>query len=136
MIEPKDASKCDERRVKNKLNPLTHKKKGETRTMSIQGTKHWHVGMFFVISLMLAAGLFVDTASAQSPYASVSVSPSDGDSEEVLDSVYSTPWLPIRSQKRFLGQKTKPLDEDTDDDEDITNTIQIGLPTTWTTNNA
>ena len=33
MIKETDASKCDERRVKNKLNPLTHKKKGETRTM-------------------------------------------------------------------------------------------------------
>ena len=53
MIEPKDASTCDERRVKNKLNPLTHKKKGETRTMSNQGTKHWKLGAFFVISLML-----------------------------------------------------------------------------------
>ena len=35
MIEPKDASTCDERRVKNKLNLLTHKKKGETHTMGI-----------------------------------------------------------------------------------------------------
>ena len=64
MIEPKDASTCDERRVKNKLNPLTHKKKGETRTMSIQGTKHWQLGMFFVVSLMLMVGLFVNTAPA------------------------------------------------------------------------
>ena len=62
MIEPKDASTCDERRVKNKLNPLTHKKKGETRTMSIQGTKHWQLGMFFVVSLMLMVGLFANTA--------------------------------------------------------------------------
>ena len=42
MIERKDASTCDERRVKNKLNPLTHKKKGETRTMSIQGRDDRH----------------------------------------------------------------------------------------------
>ena len=73
MIEPKDASTCDERRVKNKLNPLTHKKKGETRTMSIQSTKHWKLGAFFVISLMLIAGLFSNTASAQS--AEITVSP-------------------------------------------------------------
>ena len=64
MIEPKDASTCDERRVKNKLNPLTHKKKGETRTMSIQGTKHWQLGMFFVISLMLTVGLLSNVAIA------------------------------------------------------------------------
>ena len=64
MIEPKDASTCDERRVKNKLNPLTHKKKGETRTMSIQGTKHWKLGAFFVISLMLMVGLFTNIAPA------------------------------------------------------------------------
>ena len=64
MIEPKDASTCDERRVKNKLNLLTHKKKGETRTMSIQGTKHWQLGLFFVISLMLMVGLFANIAIA------------------------------------------------------------------------
>ena len=39
MINQTDASKCDERRVKNKLNPLTHKRKGETRTMGIQGIR-------------------------------------------------------------------------------------------------
>ena len=66
MTEPKDASTCDERRVKNKLNLLTHKKKGETRTMSIQGTKHWKLGAFFVISLMLVTGLFSSIALAQS----------------------------------------------------------------------
>ena len=62
MIKETDASKNDERRVKNKLNPLTHKRKGETRTMSIQGTKHWQLGMFFVISLMLMVGLFANIA--------------------------------------------------------------------------
>ena len=64
MIKETDASTCDERRVKNKLNPLTHKRKGETRTMSIQGTKHWKLGAFFVISLMLTVGLFATTAPA------------------------------------------------------------------------
>ena len=67
MIEPKDASTCDERRVKNKLNPLTHKKKGETRTMSIPGTKHWQLGMFFVVSLMLTVGLLSNVAIAHDP---------------------------------------------------------------------
>ena len=76
MIEPKDASKCDERRVKNKLNPLTHKKKGETRTMSIQGTKHWQLGAFFVVSLMLMVGLFSSEALAQSADVDVRVRPS------------------------------------------------------------
>ena len=64
MIKETDASKNDERRVKNKLNPLTHKRKGETRTMSIQGTKHWQLGMFFVVSLMLMVGLFANIALA------------------------------------------------------------------------
>ena len=66
MIKETDASKNDERQVKNKPNPLTHKRKGETRTMYNQSTKHWKLGAFFVISLMLVAGLFTNTASAQS----------------------------------------------------------------------
>ena len=64
MIKETDASKNDERRGKNKLNPLTHKRKGETRTMYNQSTKHWQLGMFFVISLMLMAGLFGSVAVA------------------------------------------------------------------------
>ena len=66
MIKETDASKNDERRVKNKSKPLTHKKKGETHTMGNQGMKNWKLGAFFVISLMLMAGLFTNTASAQS----------------------------------------------------------------------
>ena len=84
MIEPKDASTCDERRVKNKLNPLTHKKKGETRTMSIQSTKHWKLGAFFVISLMLVAGLFTSTASAQ-PSAKITVVPATVLATDIVD---------------------------------------------------
>ena len=64
MIEPTDASTCDERQVKNKPNRLTHNRKGETRRMSSESMKHWKVSLFFVISLMLVAGLFADTASA------------------------------------------------------------------------
>ena len=64
MIKETDASKNDERRVKNKLNPLTHKRKGETRTMYNQSTKHWQLGMFFVISLMLMVGLFANITLA------------------------------------------------------------------------
>ena len=82
MIEPKDALTCDERRVKNKLNPLTHKKKGETRTMSIQGTKHWQLGMFFVVSLMLMVGLFgniVTVAHFDNPDTPVVEGPDDDD---------------------------------------------------------
>ena len=67
MIKETDASKNDERRVKNKLNPLTHKKKGETRAMmGSQGMKIWKLGMFFVISLMLMVGVFAENVSAQS----------------------------------------------------------------------
>ena len=40
MIEPKDASKCDERRVKNKLNLLTRQKeRGNTERCLIQDMK-------------------------------------------------------------------------------------------------
>ena len=64
MIEPTDASKCDGRQVKNKLNPLTKKKEGETRTMCIQGMKTWKLGLFFVVSLMLVVGLIAENATA------------------------------------------------------------------------
>ena len=64
MIKETDASKNDERRVKNKPIPLTHKKKGETHIMGNQGMKNWKLGAFFVISLMLTVGLFVSTAPA------------------------------------------------------------------------
>ena len=64
MIKETDASKNDERRVKNKPIPLTHKRKGETRTMYNQSTKHWKLGAFFVISLMLMVGLFANTVPA------------------------------------------------------------------------
>ena len=76
MIKETDASKNDERRVQNKLKPLTHKMKGETYIMGNQGMKNWKLGAFFVISLMLVAGLFTNTASAQKLLAQLrSVSP-------------------------------------------------------------
>ena len=81
MIEPKDASTCDERRVKNKLNLLTHKKRGETHTMGNQGMKSWKLGVFFVVSLMLVAGMFADTATAQT--ARVWVDPTEVTAESI-----------------------------------------------------
>ena len=60
MIKETDASKNDECRVKNKLNLLTHKRKGETRTMYNQSTKHWKLGALLVVGLVLMAGLFVN----------------------------------------------------------------------------
>ena len=64
MFESKDASKSDGRRVKNTPNakPLTQKSKGETYTMGNRGTQ---LSVFFVISLMLIAGLFSNTAMAK-----------------------------------------------------------------------
>ena len=84
MIKETDASKNDERRVKNKLNPLTHKRKGETRTMSIQGTKHWQLGMFFVVSLMLMAGLF-SSESYAALAGTVKVEPASVTAGETVD---------------------------------------------------
>ncbi len=60
MIEQTDASKSDERRVKNTSNPLTRKRKGETHKMG----ERCMFKMFFVIGLMLIAGLFSNTAMA------------------------------------------------------------------------
>ena len=73
MIEPKDASKCDERRVKNKLNLLTHKKKGETHIMGNQGMKIWKLGAILVVSLVLLAGLYSGAASAALEHGSATV---------------------------------------------------------------
>ena len=53
--------------------------------MGIQGMKSWKLGAFFVISLMLIAGLFTNTASAQT--ASVTVRPDMVTAQEVIDSV-------------------------------------------------
>ena len=64
MIKETDASKNDERRVKNKPIPLTHKKKGETHIMGNQGMKNWKLGAFFVISLVLMVGLFANIVIA------------------------------------------------------------------------
>ena len=63
MIEPKDASKCDERHVKNKPYVLTKKRKGDINTMLRMN--HWNLVLFFVVGLMLSVGMFAETASAQ-----------------------------------------------------------------------
>ena len=65
MIEPTDASKCDDRQVKNKADFSTKKKEGETRMISNQGMNTWKLVLFFVVSLMVVAGLCADSAIAQ-----------------------------------------------------------------------
>ena len=85
MIKETDASKNDERQVKNKPEPLTHKKKGETHTMGNQGLKIWKLGAFFVISLMLMAGLFTNTASAQSAVVTVKTTPTTVMADTIVD---------------------------------------------------
>ena len=64
MIEPKDASKNDKRQVKNTSNLLTQKRKGETHTMGNRGMTNWKLGAFFIMSLMLVAAVFSNTAMA------------------------------------------------------------------------
>ena len=49
MVESKDASKSNERQVKNTSNPLTRKRKGETHKMG----ERCMLKTFFVIGLML-----------------------------------------------------------------------------------
>ena len=60
MIESKDASKCDERQVKNTSNPLTRKSKGETHKMG----ERCMLKTFFVIGLILFAAMLSVTATA------------------------------------------------------------------------
>ena len=85
MIEPTDASKCDERQVKNKSKPLTKKKEGERQIMSTQSMRNWKLGLFFVVSLMLVVGLFGSEVFAQT--ASVRISPSSVQSDSVVSTV-------------------------------------------------
>ena len=73
MSETKDASKSDERQVKNTPKPLTQKRKGETHIMGNQGMTNWKLGAFFIISLMLCAGLFSNTAMAADGAGTVTV---------------------------------------------------------------
>ena len=65
MIEPTDASKCDERQVKKKADFSTKKKEGETRRMNSQGMNNWKLSMLFVVSLMFVVGVFAGEATAQ-----------------------------------------------------------------------
>ena len=142
MIEPKDASTCDERRVKNKLNPLTHKKKGETRIMSIQGTKHWQLGMFFVVSLMLMVGLFANSVLA---HTDIDNDGEDEDSESATDAIGEVTISPdavtagsvvdltiTYKATRNLADPT--FDTDEDGEEGIQQSygrIRVTLPTGW-----
>ena len=124
MIEATDASKCDERQVKNKSNPLTHKSKGETHTMSNQGMKIWKLGAFFVVSLMLVVGVFADTAQGQSARITVTTSPRLVKAEGTLKTVT------VRYVVTSAGTIVETVDGDTAADIDG-NAVQITLPATW-----
>ena len=117
MIKETDASKCDERQVKNKPIPLTHKKKGETHTMGNQGMKIWKLSAFFVISLMLMAGLFADTATAQT----VNVTPDTVKGFEILPRVTVT----------YSGATGLMIGGTSGDTIINTNVIEVILPEGW-----
>lgn len=63
MIEEKDASKNDKRRVKNTSNPLTRKSKGETHTMGERCT----LKTVFVIGLMLLTAMMLSVTAMAAP---------------------------------------------------------------------
>ena len=69
MIEEKDASKSDERHVKDRRNTnlLTQKKTGGKDIMGNRGMTNWKLGAFFIMSLMLVAAVFSNAAMAQGP---------------------------------------------------------------------
>ena len=127
MIKETDASKNDERHVKSKLNPLTHKRKGETRTMYNQSTKHWKLGAFFVISLMLIAGLFSNTAFAQS--AKITVSPTTTDSKKVVHGTfYADDIVDLTVTYTVTARAIDPGNDNIDGDEDNLATDNANLP--------
>ena len=141
MIKETDASKNDERRVKNKLNPLTHKKKGETHTMGNQGMKNWKLGTFFVVSLMLMVGLFSNVALAHDvddndeattddsgvSTGKVSVSPSSAFSDTILG------MLKIRYEATDGNLAVRDIDDDngTDGTDATFGRIRVQLPPGW-----
>ena len=136
MIKETDASKNDERRVKNKPIPLTHKKKGETHIMGNQGMKNWKLGAFFVISLMLTVGLFVSTAPAHeipnniddvdpgdTPLGNVTITPESVDAGSVTDLTirYSATGMLADSDATDANGAAAPT----------FGRIRIGLPAGW-----
>ena len=76
MIAEKDASKSDERHVKDRRNTnlLTQKKTGGKDIMGNRGMTNWKLGAFFVIALTLMTGLFSSTALAGDGDGTISVS--------------------------------------------------------------
>ena len=62
MIEPKDASKCDERQVKKKADFSTKKKEGETRMISNQGMNTLEVSSVFCSECDGDGGVFSSDA--------------------------------------------------------------------------
>ena len=152
MIKETDASKNDERRVKNKPIPLTHKKKGETHIMGNQGMKNWKLGAFFVISLMLMVGLFANTVPAHEIALAAGPNDTTKDGEIKITSKVTADSmvdLEIRYEAtRDLAATGKVIyvvdDPDTEADEstnvaDNTSTygrIQITLPANWGPGNA
>ena len=63
MFESKDASKSDERQVKNTSNPLTRKRKGETHKMG----ERCMLKTFFVIGLMLLTAMMLSVTAMAAP---------------------------------------------------------------------
>ena len=127
MIKETDASKNDERRVQNKLNPLTHKRKGETRTMYNQSTKHWKLGAFFVISLMLVAGLFADTAPAQSA-ATIAVSPTTTVKKVVHGTFYADDIVDLTVTYTVTARAIDPGNDNADGEDDKLAADPANLP--------
>ena len=122
MIKETDASKNDERQVKNKLNLLTHKRKGERHTMSTQSMKIWKLGAFFVISLMLVVGVFADTAQAQEARITVSTS-----SAAKAGGTLRT----VTVRYLITSTGTETVDEGEDAADIDGNSVVITLPNLW-----
>ena len=116
MSKQKDASKCDERQVRNKPNRLAKKKKGEIRRMNSKSMKHWKVSLLFVVGLMVMAGVFAEGVEAQKAEIEVSTRPTTVITNAELDSVMV---------------EYNVDDAITDATATGVNTITISLPTGW-----
>ncbi len=95
MIAEKDASKSDERHVKNRRNTnlLTQKKTGGKHIMGNRGMTNWKLSAFFVMSLMLIAAVFSNAAmaAANDGAGTVTVATGPSTSATILATVVASP---------------------------------------------
>ena len=127
MSKQKDASKCDDRQVKNKPKPLTNNKEGETRRMNSKSINHWKMAALIVVGLMAVVGMFAEDASSVLDHGRISnPSPSTVKEQTILNNLGINYTFAAESNlKAATGGLTG-----------TTTTITVTLPDGWSLPNA